>query len=48
MRDTKRYAFDDRCAELASYFLRADGSHTPERVAELAQEIQNAVEGYLE
>ena len=41
------YAFDERCAELAAYFLKADGSHTPEREAELAQDIQNAVEEYL-
>jgi hypothetical protein len=43
----KLFAFDERCSELANYFLNADGSHTQDRETELAQEIQNAVEEYL-
>jgi hypothetical protein len=41
------YAFDERCAGLAAYFLNADNSHTPEREADLAQDIQDVIEEFL-
>ena len=41
--------YDPKCEELARYFLEDEDAATasPERISELAQRIQDAIEEYL-
>lgn len=41
----KPYSYDSRCEDLAEYFL-ADRPHTQRDVCELAQALQDTVEGF--
>lgn len=42
----KQFSYDERCEDLAKHFL-ADDSPTEEQVRDLAQTIQDAVEGWF-
>jgi hypothetical protein len=39
--------YDDKCLDLAEFFLSDEGSLTRERADDLAQHIQTAVEDWL-
>jgi hypothetical protein len=42
-----KYSYDEKCEMLARFFLADFPQHTEDEVRELAQQIQNAIEGYL-
>lgn len=44
----RRKSYDPRCYDLAELFLDGEPElNTPERISELAQEIQDCIEGYI-
>ena len=43
----KEYSYDQDCEDLARGFLEDDGTLTDERLKELAQTIQDAIENWL-
>ena len=43
----KKYSYDEKCDELARYFM-SDGEDVPEEaIADLAQSIQDAIENWF-